>query len=360
MKYIDEYRNKDIVQNLVAEIKNITTDKYSIMEVCGGHTTSLHRFGIPQLLPEKIKLLSGPGCPVCVTSIKYIDMLVAFSRLDNVIIAVFGDLIRVPGTTSSLEKENSNGADIRVVYSSLEALNIAFENQEKNVIFPAIGFETTAPTSAAAVIEASTKNIENFYVYSSHKVMPPAMSAIIDEGVKIDGYICPGHVTAITGTDMYLPIVEKYKLGCVVSGFEPVDMLHSIYMLVKQFNRNKPEVEIQYKRAVRPKGNPKARSIMNEVFEPRDDWWRGLGLLPKSGLKVRDKYQKYDAEKAFDVEVEETREPKGCICGSILKGLKTPMDCKLFGVVCEPVNPVGACMVSGEGTCAAYYKFRMR
>lgn len=359
MKYIDEYRNKDLVLQTAGEINRIVKNDLSLMEICGGHTTSIHKFGLKGLLSDKIRLLSGPGCPVCVTSIRYIDQIIAYSRLDNVIIAAFGDLMRVPGSTSTLERERSIGADIRVMYSSLEAIELAIKNKGKKIIFSGIGFETTAPTSAAAIQEAERNGIENFFVFSSHKVMPPAMEAIIEDGIKIDGYICPGHVSAVTGTKMYEPIVEKYKIGCVISGFEPVDLLQSIYILINQINSGTKEVYIQYKRAVKPEGNPKAKEALNKVFEYRDDYWRGLGVLPLSGLRIAKEYERFDAEKNFDVLVEDTIEPKGCICGEILKGLRSPEDCKLFANACQPANPVGACMVSGEGACAAYYKFRL-
>lgn len=358
MKYIDEYRDKETSLLLAREINKITKTDITLMEVCGGHTMSMHRFGIGKMLPDKINLLSGPGCPVCVTSIKYIDQLIAYSRLDNVIIATFGDLIRVPGSTSSLQIEKSSSADIRIVYSSMEALEIARVNKEKRVIFSGIGFETTAPTSAIAILEAKSKSLDNFFVFSSHKAMPPAMEALIDEGVLIDGYVCPGHVSTITGTEMYRPIVDKYKVGCVISGFEPVDMLQSIYMLVKQINSSSQKVEIQYKRAVKPEGNLKAKKFMDDVFEYRDDYWRGLGILKQSGFKISERYKRYDAEENFDVDVEKTVEPKGCICGLILKGQKKPTDCKLFAKVCEPINPIGACMVSAEGSCSTHYKYR--
>ncbi len=360
MKYIDEYRDKDATQLIANEINSAVKDDVALMEVCGGHTMSMQRFGLRSMLSDKVKLLSGPGCPVCVTSIGFIDKLVAYSRLDNVVIATFGDLIRVPGSTSSLERERSNGADIRVVYSSLEALGIAVANKDKYVIFPGIGFETTAPTSAITVIEAKSKGLKNFFMLSSHKVMPPAMEAIIVEGVKINGYICPGHVSAITGSEMYEPIAQKHTIGCVISGFEPVDLLQSIYMLIKQSNSNIGKVEIQYKRAVKPEGNIKAKEIMNRVFVPRDDYWRGLGVLPCSGLTLSKEFEEFDAGKHFNIDVEVAKEPKGCICGQILKGLKTPNECKLFASVCEPSSPVGACMVSSEGSCATYYKYRVR
>ncbi len=357
MKYIDEYRDKEIVNRLVEKISSITTKKITLMEVCGGHTWAIQKFGIPSLVPKEINLVSGPGCPVCVTGKKFIDQAVAYSRLSDVIIATFGDLIRVPGSTSSLNIEKSKGADIRIVYSILDALNIAKKNPLKKIIFLGIGFETTTPGSAAGVINAAKDNLTNFFLFSSHKIMPPAMAALIDEGVAIDGYIAPGHVSTITGSQIYNEIPPNYGVGCVITGFEPVDILQSIYMLSKQVNDNKFRVEIQYKRAVKPEGNTKAKKIMNEVFKLRDDWWRGLGTLKNSGLCLNEKYNNFDAEKMIPVSVEETKEEKGCICGEILKGLKNPKDCKLFANVCTTTNPVGACMVSHEGACNAYYRF---
>ena len=357
MKYIDEYRDKALVLQLAEELKRLSSKELIFMEVCGGHTMALYKFGLPALLPENIKLLSGPGCPVCVTAKKYIDQAIAYSRLQDVIITTFGDLIRVPGSSSTLAKERARGADVRTVYSSLEALDIAAESPDKKVIFLGIGFETTAPTSAAAILEAAQANLDNFYLFSAHKVMPPAMTALIDEGIKINGYLCPGHVSTITGSAMYETLVKEYGVSCVISGFEPVDLMQSLYMLVKQQEEGKPRVEIQYTRAVKPEGNLKAQALMNDVFQPRDDWWRGLGVLSASGLGVREKYQQYDAERMFTIEVEETRDIPGCICGEVLKGLKTPLDCKLFASVCTPSEPVGTCMVSNEGACAAYYRY---
>lgn len=360
MKYIDEFRDKEDAQRIISKIKSISKKDITIMEVCGGHTMALYKFGIPSLVPNNIKLLSGPGCPVCVTGREYIDKAVAYSRLPNVIVTTFGDLIKVPGSTSSLNKERAAGNDIRIVYSVLDSLQIAANNPDKKVIFLGVGFETTAPGSAAAVLNAYKSNLTNFFLFSSHKVMPPAMAALIDEGVKINGYIAPGHVSTITGTDIYMALPVKYGLGCVVTGFEPIDLLYAIYMLVKQFEANKPAVEIQYSRAVKPEGNIKARNIMNEVFELKPEWWRGFGILNDSGLKLNNKYSAFDSEKMIEVEVEPTLEEKGCICGEILKGLKNPKDCKLFNTVCNPENPVGACMVSNEGACAAYYRYNRK
>jgi len=295
MRYIDEYRDKELVDKLVAQIKMRSKNPVTLMEVCGGHTMSIQKFGIPYLLPETVKLVSGPGCLVCVSSTSYIDQAIAYSRLDDVIIATYGDLIRVPGSTSSLDKEKANGADVRIVYSILDALTITKKSRRKKVVFLGIGFETTAPSSAAGIIKAQMAGLRNFYALSSHKIMPPAMEALIDEGVKIDGYIAPGPVTAITGTSIYENIPRKFGLGCVVSGFEPVDLLKAILMLVEQVENNDPKVEIAYTRVVKPEGNVKAQQILYEVFELRDDWWRGLGVLPKSGLKIREEYKMHDA-----------------------------------------------------------------
>jgi len=357
MKYIDEYRDREKVAVLIDEIKKHALHKITLMEVCGGHTMSIQKFGIPALLPETVNLISGPGCPVCVTDRKYIDQAIAYSRLPDSIITTYGDLIRVPGSTSSLDKEKAQGHDIRIVYSVLDALKIAKENPSKNIIFLGIGFETTTPGSAVGILNAKKEGLNNFFLFSAHKVMPPAMDALIDESVKIDGYIGPGHVSAIAGTRIYDFIPEKFGIGVVISGFEPVDLLASILMLVKQFESGKPAVEIQYKRIVKRDGNPSAQQIIDEVLEPRDDWWRGLGVLPASGLGIKPKFSDFDAEKQFDVEVEPTRKDKACICGEVLKGIAKPKDCKLFGKGCTPYDPVGPCMVSSEGACHAYFRY---
>ena len=357
MKYIDEYRDREKVAVLIDEIKKHALHKITLMEVCGGHTMSIQKFGIPALLPETVNLISGPGCPVCVTDRKYIDQAIAYSRLPDTIITTYGDLIRVPGSTSSLDKEKAQGRDVRIVYSVLDALKIAKENPLKNIIFLGIGFETTTPGSAVGILNAKKEGLNNFFLFSAHKVMPPAMDALIDESVKIDGYIGPGHVSAIAGTRIYDFIPEKFGIGVVISGFEPVDLLASILMLVKQFESGKPAVEIQYKRIVKRDGNPSAQQIIDEVLEPRDDWWRGLGVLPASGLGIKPKFSDFDAEKQFDVEVEPTRKDKACICGEVLKGIAKPKDCKLFGKGCTPYDPVGPCMVSSEGACHAYFRY---
>jgi hydrogenase expression/formation protein HypD len=359
MKYIDEYRKKDLIFSIAEKLKAVSTKEIVLMEVCGGHTMVIHRFGLYSLLPSNIRLISGPGCPVCVSGQHFIDTAMAYSKLPGVIITTYGDLIRVPGSFTSLEKERGNGSDIRIVYSVLESLEIAKINPEKKVVFLGIGFETTAPATAAAILQAKQENILNFFVLSAHKVMPPVMKALVEEGVKIDGFIAPGHVSAITGTAIFDELASVCGLGVVVSGFEPVDMMQAILMLVIQIESGKQRVEVQYQRVVHTEGNKTAQRMLEEVFELRDDQWRGLGMIPKSGLKIRETLKAFDAEVQFNVEVPASTEPKGCICGQILRGLKTPVDCPLFGKKCTPSDPVGACMVSGEGTCATYYKYRV-
>jgi hydrogenase expression/formation protein HypD len=357
MKFVDEFRDKSLVLELSRKIRKISKKPVVLMEVCGGHTMAIRRFGIPSLLPSNIRLLSGPGCPVCVTSRRYIDQAVAYARRKDIIIATYGDLIRVPGSTSSLARERAGGADIRVVYSTLDAIEMAGQNPQKSMVFLGIGFETTTPSSAVAIMEAQKSGTDNFFLFSAHKLMPPAMAALVDEGIKIDGYIGPGHVTTIAGANMYKDLAEKYRLAIVVSGFEPVDLMQTIYMLVKQIESNEPKVEVQYRRAVTTEGNTVAKKLVNEIFEPRDDWWRGLGILKNSGLGIRSAFAQYDAEKQIKVEVEETIEPKGCICCEVLKGTRSPLECKLFDKTCTPSNPVGACMVSNEGACQAFYRY---
>jgi hydrogenase expression/formation protein HypD len=359
MKYIDEYRDKDLIRKLTSAIRCEAEMHYTFMEVCGGHTNAIHRFGIPSMLPDSIRLISGPGCPVCVTDNSFIDKAIAYSRKEGVIITTFGDLIRVPGSESSLEKEKAAGADIRIVYSPLEALETAKENGEKKIIFLGIGFETTAPGTAVTIKEAERAAIRNFYLLSAHKIMPPAMEVLIKEGVKISGFICPGHVAAVTGSAAFSFIPEKYNLGCVITGFEPVDILQAIYMLIKQVNSKSPCTEIQYNRAVTINGNTIAQREMNEVFERCDETWRGFGIIPGSGLRLKQVYERFDIEKVIPISFKRHEDNVLCICGEILRGVKTPADCRLFAGVCIPENPIGACMVSGEGACNTYYKYRL-
>jgi hydrogenase expression/formation protein HypD len=357
MKYIVEYRDKGLILKLSDHIKKSVTRNYAFMEVCGGHTSAIHRFGIPSLLPPEISLISGPGCPVCVTATDFIDKAIAYSQMENVTIVTFGDLIRVPGSSSSLEKEKIRGADIRIVFSGLEALNIARSEPDNTVIFLGIGFETTAPGTAVTVRTANEEGLKNFLLLSAHKVMPPVMDAIVRNGTKIDGFICPGHVATITGSHIFNFLSEKYKLGCVIAGFEPTDLLQSVLMLVTQINTKSPDVEIQYSRAVTADGNLIAQDQLYEVFEPCDANWRGFGNISASGLRLKKEYAAFDAEIRIPVIIQNQRDNPSCICGDILRGLKKPDNCSLFRGACTPENPVGACMVSSEGTCNSYFKY---
>jgi len=358
MKFIDEYRDKKLISNILKKIDSLKL-KYipTLMEVCGTHTMAIFRNGIPKLLEGKVNLISGPGCPVCVSPNSYLDRAIALSKNPNHIITTFGDMMRVPGSTSSLEKAKASGADIRIIYSPLNAIKIAEENKDKKVIFLGVGFETTAPTIAMTILEAKKKNIKNFFVLTSLKTIPPAMKILVDsKKLNIDGFICPGHVSVIIGAKAYEFISRDYKIPCVITGFEPFDIVQGIYMLLNQISNAKAKVEIQYNRAVNYEGNTKAQEIMSDVFEPSDADWRGIGTIKNSGLKINDEYKEFDAIN-IKIAVELTKEAKGCICGDVLKGIKKPSECKLFRKVCNPMNPIGACMVSTEGTCAAYYKY---
>ena len=362
MKYIDEYRNTPLVNKIIARIRNICREypgHISLMEVCGTHTMSLFRSGLRRLLPSNIHLLSGPGCPVCVTPNRYLDRAVAYSRKKNVIITTFGDMMNVPGSSSSLQREKGKSSKIIIVYSCLDALKIARENPGYKVVFLGIGFETTSPTLAAAIKIASRNNIGNFFILSGAKLIPPAMKALLEaKDLKISGFICPGHVSAITGARPYNFIARDYRIPCVITGFEPLDLAQGILMLVKQIaNRQPPRVEIQYRRVVPEDGNPKALGLINEVFSVEDSHWRGIGVIPQSGLRIRDPFSRFDACVNIPVTVETTKERKGCICGDILRGVKAPPDCRLFRKQCTPEDPQGACMVATEGTCSAYYKY---
>jgi hydrogenase expression/formation protein HypD len=360
MKYIEEYRDKELILKLSDHIKKSVTRNYAFMEVCGGHTSAIHRFGIPSLLPPEITLISGPGCPVCVTATDFIDKAVAYSQLENVTIVTFGDLIRVPGSSSSLEKEIARGADVRIVFSGLEALNIARSEPGRKIIFLGIGFETTAPGTAATVRTAKGEGLKNFLLLSAHKTMPPVMETIVGEGIKIDGFICPGHVAAIMGSGIFEFLPVKYNLGCVIAGFEPTDILQSILMLVRQINNNSPDIEIQYTRAVTKDGNLIAQDQMHKVFEHCDVHWRGFGNVPASGLRLKREFEEFDAEKRIPLNLKKYRDNPSCICGDILRGLRKPENCSLFRNKCAPENPVGACMVSAEGACNTYFKYHSK
>lgn len=358
MKYIDEYRDGEVSRGLSRKIGETSKKPVRLMEICGTHTMSIFRHGLRSLLPETIDLVSGPGCPVCVTATEEIDRSIKLARLPGVVVTTFGDMLRVPGTSSSLDEEKAGGADVRVVYSTFDALKIAGEIPKKEIVFLGIGFETTAPTVAAAIKTAHQSQRSNFSVLSAHKLLPPAMEALLSGGdLDIDGFICPGHVTTIIGASAYEAVVSKYCIPCVVTGFEPIDILQGILMLVEQIEGERAEVEIQYVRGATPGGNPGALKIMDEVFETCDSPWRGLGTIPRSGLAIRAGFSALDARDRFDLDVPPAKEPPGCSCAQILRGTATPPDCKLFRKTCSPRNPIGPCMVSSEGMCAAYFKY---
>ncbi|HUW23446.1 MAG TPA: hydrogenase formation protein HypD [bacterium] len=358
MKFVDEFRDRAIAERIVKKIKRFDSLKVNLMEVCGTHTMVIFKQGLKGILPKNVNLLSGPGCPVCVTSQEDIDKIIELAKDENVIIATFGDMIRVPGTNSSLEKERGNGADVRIIYSPSEALRIARENPVRRVVFLAIGFETTSPLIAASLLDVQKEKIDNFYIFSNHKLIPPAMEALLEsKEVRIDGFICPGHVSVTIGSNAYKFIAQKYNVPCVIGGFEPLDVLQTIYMLLKQIKEKRAEVEIEYFRAVHPQGNRIAQELIDEVFEVSDVMWRGLGTIPKSGLRLKRKFSDFDAEKEFQPKTRKSKENPDCACGEVLRGVKKPTQCKLYRRICTPEEPYGPCMVSSEGTCAAYYKY---
>jgi hydrogenase expression/formation protein HypD len=360
MKYLEEFRDPHLAAALAKQISRQADglEPVNLMEVCGSHTMAIARYGLRQLLPANVKLISGPGCPVCVTSNEYLDHAFALARLPGVIITTFGDMMRVPGSGSSLEKERSKGSDIRIVYSTMDALLLAEKNPEKRIIFLAVGFETTAPTIAASIMQAAARKIKNYSILCAHKTMPKPMAAIAGaKRVNLQGFICPAHVSTIIGSKPYEFLARDYRLACVIAGFEPLDILEAIGMLLEQIATGSPSVQIQYSRVTKPDGNPAALQLLDEVFEAGDAVWRGIGTIPGSGLKLRKPYEQFDAQLLFDVEIEPTREASGCICGEVMQGVARPAECLLFGTECTPEDPVGACMVSSEGTCAAAYKY---
>lgn len=358
MKFISEYRNSDIVNEYIDNIKSITTQRWNIMEICGGQTHSLVKNGILSLLPSNINMIHGPGCPVCVTPQHLIDDAISLSEKENVILCSFGDMLRVPGNNKSLLEAKAQGADIRILYSPLDAVKIAKDNPEKEVVFFAVGFETTAPANALSVIHAKRENLSNYSILTSHVLVPPAMEAILnDESNVVNGFLAAGHVCAITGLSEYYPIVQKHQIPIVITGFEPVDLLQGIYMVVKQLEESSHNLENQYSRIVPEKGNPSAMKMMHEVFQISDREWRGIGIIPNSGFEVKDEYALFDAKKKFNLEKRASENQNGCIAGEILRGIKKPKECPKFGKECTPVFPLGAPMVSSEGACAAYYHF---
>lgn len=348
-------------QFLLKEIDRLIDRPVRFMEVCGTHTVAIFRAGIRQLLPEKVELVSGPGCPVCVTPNDYLDTAIAYARQKDVIITTFGDMLKVPGTTSSLLTVKAEGADIRIVYSPIDSLQIAQDNPTKKVIFLAVGFETTSPTAAATILAAKQQGIKNFFVLTAHKLTPPAIKALLsDDKVKVDGFLLPGHVCVITGTKPFSFIADEYKLPAVVAGFEALDILQSVYMLAKQIHEQRAQIENQYTSVVKSEGNLQAQKIMQMVYKPADANWRGLGKIVNSGLDVNEAFSEFDALVQIPVEKEISKEAPGCRCGEVLRGIVKPTQCPLFGKVCTPQHAVGSCMVSVEGSCAAWYKYGAR
>ncbi|MBU1083555.1 MAG: hydrogenase formation protein HypD [Candidatus Omnitrophota bacterium] len=357
-RYVDEYRDAGLCAEISAKIKDISRKPFNIMEVCGGHTMSIRKNGIHKMVGNNIRLMSGPGCPVCVAAVSDVDKAAAVSLTDNTVLCTFGDMMRVPGSKMSLITARALGGDVRTVYSVQDALKYAKAEPDKMFVFLAAGFETTAPTIAAAIIQAGSEDVRNFSVLSLLRTMPRALEAVLSgKPARIDALLCPGHVTVVTGTEMYRTIVAKRGVSCCVSGFEPADILRAIYELTKMHEASEPGLFNAYERVVEENGNLSAKRAIDEVFEPASTSWRGLGVIPLSGLKIKEKYSDYDAEKRLDIKVQESAEKPGCICGDILRGARVPEDCGLFGKTCTPEDPMGACMVSSEGTCAAWYQY---
>ncbi len=359
MKYVDEFRDAAAARQLSDKIRAITTRPWSIMEICGGQTHTIMKFNIEDLLPRKISLIHGPGCPVCVTPLEMIDKAIRIASRPDVIFTSFGDMLRVPGSGNDLLQVKANGGDVRMVYSPLDAVQIAGENPDKKVVFFAVGFETTAPANGMSVLEAHKRGLSNYSILCSHVLVPPAIDALLSaENSAIDAFLAAGHVCTVMGYDEYFPLVEKFRVPIVVTGFEPVDILQGVYLAVKQLENREHRVENQYRRVVRREGNLAAKKILAEVFEVADRKWRGIGVIPQSGFKIAEKYAKYDAEKIFDVGDIEVQEAERCMAGEILQGKKKPPQCSAFGTDCAPEHPLGAPMVSPEGACAAYFHYQ--
>lgn len=359
MKYLSEFRDETAVRKVVDEIHRITTRPWTIMEICGGQTHSIIRHGLDQLLPNEITLVHGPGCPVCVTPLELIDKSIALASREDVILASFGDMLRVPGSREDLFAVKAKGGDVRVVYSPLDALKLARQNPDKTVVFFGVGFETTAPANAMAVYQAARSRVDNFALLVSHVTVPPAMAAILESPTnRIQALLAAGHVCTVMGYWEYEPLAAHYRVPIVVTGFEPLDLARGILLAVRQLEEGRAEVENAYERSVRREGNPAARRIVNEVFEPCDRAWRGIGVIPNSGYRLRESFHRFDAERRFaDVAAIESHESEACISGLVLQGVKKPHECPAFGAQCTPRTPLGATMVSSEGACAAYYTY---
>ncbi len=352
-------RDPAVLDGLAAQIAAAVQGRVRLMEVCGTHSHQVARFGLKQKLPAQVELISGPGCPVCVTAQADIDRMILLAEQPNVIVATFGDMVRVPGTNGSLATARARGAEVQVVYSALDAVKLAQRTPDKDVVFIAIGFETTAPVVAAAALEAERLGVGNFSLLSLHKLIPPAMELLLaDADLGLDGFLCPGHVSVVIGADAYRPLAERFRKPFIVAGFEPADILTAVLAAVRQLAEGRAEVENVYERAVRPEGNPRAREVLNQVFEVADAQWRGLGLLPASGLVLRPRYAAWDAGLRFELPEIESREHPACRCGEVLQGRLPPSKCPAFGRICTPEEPLGPCMVSSEGACAAVYRYR--
>ena len=357
---VDQNSFKDpvLARGLIKSIQALAPEHATLMEVCGTHTVAIARNGIRDLMPEGCKLASGPGCPVCVTANRDIDAVIALARVENVILTTFGDMTRVPGSSSSLLKEQAAGRDVRIVYSPLDALSIAQANPDRPVVFVGVGFETTTPLVAMAIKRAAALGLKNFSVYAAHKNMPGALDVLMgDPELKVDALILPGHVSTIIGIEPYRFLAEKYGIPGVITGFEPLDVLQGIAMLMRQLHEGRAEIENAYARGVMAEGNPVALAAIDDVFETCTATWRGLGPIEGSGYRIREQYAQFDALRRFEPEIEETREPRGCRCGDVLRGIMAPNECPLFRKVCSPENPVGPCMVSSDGSCAAYFRY---
>ncbi len=358
MKYLEEYRDKDIVRRYLDKIHEKVTRPWSVMEICGGQTHSLVKNGIVDLLPEEITMVHGPGCPVCVTPVELIDKAIQIAENKECILCSFGDMLRVPGSSKSLLKAKAEGADVRILYSPLDAVKLAQKEVGKKVIFFAVGFETTAPVNALSVLQAAQLGLSNYFILASHVLVPPAMEVLLqDEETRIDGFLAAGHVCTVMGTREYQPIVDKYRVPIVVTGFEPVDLVRGLWSCISQLENNEVRLENKYKRVVLEQGNQEARGLIDKVFDVTDRSWRGIGVLPNSGFGLRTEYQKFDADLNFESELNKTYSEGQCIAGMILRGVKKPMECPQFGKSCTPENPLGAPMVSSEGACAAYYNY---
>ena len=359
MKYLDEYRDPELARQLTDHIHRATTRPWSIMEICGGQTHAIVRFGIDQLIPEAITLIHGPGCPVCVTPLELVDKAIEIAGRPEVIFCSFGDMLRVPGSRKDLLAVKAEGGDIRMVYSPLDAVKVARSHPDRQVVFFAVGFETTAPANAMAVVHARQQGLTNFSLLVSHVLVPPAMEAILSSPQnRVQGFLAAGHVCTVMGFEEYPPLAERYRVPIVVTGFEPVDILHGLLLCVRQLESGRAEVENQYARSVRAEGNPTAREIVRRVFRVVPRKWRGVGTIPRSGLGLNEAFEEFDAERRFGVADHTVEEPAECLSGLVLQGVKKPPECPAFGSRCTPEHPLGATMVSSEGACAAYYRYR--